>query len=109
MFKSFFAHQIELLPWPACSCDLSPIENVWSMLAQRLVRYTPHTAAPDQLWQYVEAAWAAVPQGLIQSLFDSVPKRVAVVIPTMVATLTTDIRIILTSQNDAIFYRLIFI
>ncbi|GFT72393.1 uncharacterized protein TNCV_3609361 [Trichonephila clavipes] len=32
---------IELLPWSACSPDLSPIENVWSMLAQRLARITP--------------------------------------------------------------------
>ncbi|GFW43751.1 transposable element Tcb2 transposase [Trichonephila clavipes] len=27
-------HQIELLPWPARSPDLSPIENMWSMVAQ---------------------------------------------------------------------------
>ncbi|GFX69305.1 transposable element Tcb1 transposase [Trichonephila clavipes] len=29
-----FILQIQLLPWPACSPDLSPIENVWSILAQ---------------------------------------------------------------------------
>ncbi|GFS62375.1 transposable element Tcb1 transposase [Trichonephila clavipes] len=29
-------HQIELLPWPAHSPDLSPMENMWSMVAQRL-------------------------------------------------------------------------
>ncbi|GFT09294.1 transposable element Tcb1 transposase [Trichonephila clavipes] len=46
----FFTHQIELLPWPACSPDPSPIENVWSMLAQRRIRDTPPVATPDQLW-----------------------------------------------------------
>lgn len=71
----FFTHQIELRHWPACSPDLSPIENVWSMLAQRFARDAPPAATPNQLWQYVEAACTAVPQGYIQSLFDSIPRR----------------------------------
>ncbi|GFX33137.1 transposable element Tcb1 transposase [Trichonephila clavipes] len=33
-----FTHQIELFPWPACSLDLLPIGDMWSMLAQRLAR-----------------------------------------------------------------------
>ncbi|GFU96374.1 transposable element Tcb1 transposase [Trichonephila clavipes] len=53
---------IELLSWPARSLDLSPIENMWSMIAQRLTQITPPAATPDQLWQRVEAAWSAVPQ-----------------------------------------------
>ncbi|GFY32927.1 transposable element Tcb1 transposase [Trichonephila clavipes] len=56
----FFTYQIEVLLWLAFSPDLSPIENVWSMLAQRLAQVTPPTATPDQLWQYVKAAWTAV-------------------------------------------------
>ncbi|GFX57798.1 transposable element Tcb1 transposase [Trichonephila clavipes] len=32
---------IELLPWPARSPDLSPIENMGSMVAQRLTQITP--------------------------------------------------------------------
>ncbi|GFX74438.1 transposable element Tcb1 transposase [Trichonephila clavipes] len=37
MVQRFFVnHQIELLPWPPRSKDLSPIENMWSMIAQRL-------------------------------------------------------------------------
>ncbi|GFW25760.1 transposable element Tcb1 transposase [Trichonephila clavipes] len=44
--RFFFNHQIELLPWTARSPDLSPIENTWPMVAQRM---TQITATPDQL------------------------------------------------------------
>ncbi|GFU66341.1 transposable element Tcb1 transposase [Trichonephila clavipes] len=78
--RFFVNHQIELLPWSVRSPDLSPIESMWSMVAQRLTQITPPAATPDQLWQRVEAAWCAVPQEHIQSLFESMPKRVAAVI-----------------------------
>ncbi|GFX32812.1 transposable element Tcb1 transposase [Trichonephila clavipes] len=42
--RFFVNHQIELLPWRACSPDLSPIENMWSMGAQRLPQNTPPAA-----------------------------------------------------------------
>ncbi|GFV28470.1 transposable element Tcb1 transposase [Trichonephila clavipes] len=71
---------IELLPWLARCSDLSPIENMGSMVAQRLTQITPPAATPDQLWQRVEAAWSAVHQERIQSLFESMPRRVAAVI-----------------------------
>ncbi|GFW16456.1 transposable element Tcb1 transposase [Trichonephila clavipes] len=71
---------IELLPLPALSPDLSPIESMWSMVAQRVAQITPPAAAPDKLWQRVEAAWSSVPQEHIESLFESMPRRVAVVI-----------------------------
>ncbi|GFX31132.1 transposable element Tc3 transposase [Trichonephila clavipes] len=81
IFQRFFGnHQIELLPWPARSPDLSPIENMWSMVAQPLTPITPPAATPDQLWQRVEAAWSSVPQEHVQSLFESMPRRVAAVI-----------------------------
>ncbi|UYV63612.1 hypothetical protein LAZ67_2004968 [Cordylochernes scorpioides] len=71
--RFFVNRQIELLPWPARSPDLSPIENMWSKVAQRLTQITSPAATPDQLWQRVEAAWSAVPQEHIQSLFESMP------------------------------------
>ncbi|UYV84666.1 hypothetical protein LAZ67_X003040 [Cordylochernes scorpioides] len=40
-------------------------------------RITSSAATPDQLWQRVEAACSAVPQEYIQSLFESMPRRVA--------------------------------
>ncbi|GFT17387.1 transposable element Tcb1 transposase [Trichonephila clavipes] len=78
--RFFVNHQIELLPWPARSPDLSPIENMWSMVVQKLTQITPAAATPDQLWQRVEAAWSAVPQEHILSLFELMPRRVAAVI-----------------------------
>ncbi|GFX82324.1 transposable element Tcb1 transposase [Trichonephila clavipes] len=73
-------HHIKLLPWPSHSPDLSQIENMWFMVAQRLTQITPPAVTPDQPWQRVVAAWSAVPPKHIQSLFESMPRRVAAVI-----------------------------
>ncbi|GFT39811.1 transposable element Tcb1 transposase [Trichonephila clavipes] len=54
--------------------------NMWSMVAERLTQITSPAATPDQLWKRVEAVWSAVPQEHIQSLFESMPRRVAAVI-----------------------------
>ncbi|UYV60591.1 PAQR5 [Cordylochernes scorpioides] len=78
--RFFDNRQIELPSWPARSPELSPIENMWSMVAQRLTQITSPAATPDQLWQRVEAAWSAVAQEHIQSIFESMPRRVAAVI-----------------------------
>ncbi|GFV53020.1 transposable element Tcb1 transposase [Trichonephila clavipes] len=78
--RFFVNQQFQLLPWLARSPYLSPIENMWSMVAQRLTQITPPAVTSDQLWQRVEAAWSAVPQEHTQSLFESMPRRVAAVI-----------------------------
>ncbi|GFU57716.1 transposable element Tcb1 transposase [Trichonephila clavipes] len=59
---------VQLFPWPARSPDLSPIENAWSIVAERLAHH--HTAATigDDLQHRVEAAWASVSVHAIQSL-----------------------------------------
>ncbi|GFW59990.1 transposable element Tcb1 transposase [Trichonephila clavipes] len=78
--RFFVNHQIELLPWLALSPDLSPTENMWSMVAQRLTQITPPVAIPDHLWQRVETAWSAVPPKHIQSLFESMLRRMTALI-----------------------------
>ncbi|GFU19136.1 transposable element Tcb1 transposase [Trichonephila clavipes] len=50
------------------------------MVAQQLTQITPPAATPDQLWPHVEGAWSAVPQEHIQSLSESMPRRVTAVI-----------------------------
>ncbi|GFY03041.1 transposable element Tcb2 transposase [Trichonephila clavipes] len=44
--RFFVNHQIELLPCPARSPDLSPIESMWSMVVQRLTQIIPSAATP---------------------------------------------------------------
>ncbi|GFX61522.1 odorant receptor [Trichonephila clavipes] len=57
--------------------DLSPIENIWSMITQRLTRHQTPVTTIDELWPRVEAAWASVPIHAIQSLFDSMARRIS--------------------------------
>ncbi|GFT27198.1 transposable element Tcb1 transposase [Trichonephila clavipes] len=45
--RFFVNHQIEMLPCPVRSLDLSTIENMWSMVVQRLPHITP--PAPHQI------------------------------------------------------------
>ncbi|GFV52098.1 transposable element Tcb1 transposase [Trichonephila clavipes] len=47
--RFFINHQIELFPWPTRSLDLSPIKNMWYMVAQRLTQITPPDATPAKL------------------------------------------------------------
>ncbi|UYV67601.1 hypothetical protein LAZ67_5001346 [Cordylochernes scorpioides] len=51
IFQRYFVNrQIELLPWPARSPDLSPIENMWSMVAHRLTQL-PHQINFGNVWK----------------------------------------------------------
>ncbi|GFV87008.1 hypothetical protein TNCV_5112261 [Trichonephila clavipes] len=47
--RLFVHHQIEFILWPPRSRDLSSIENMWSIVAQRLTQITTPAATPDQL------------------------------------------------------------
>ncbi|GFS57706.1 transposable element Tcb1 transposase [Trichonephila clavipes] len=80
MLNSCVMHQIELLPCVVRSPDLSPRRKHVVHGCSTIDQITPPAATPDQHWQRVEAAWSAVPQEHIQSLFETMPRRVAAVI-----------------------------
>ncbi|UYV71877.1 hypothetical protein LAZ67_9000828 [Cordylochernes scorpioides] len=67
---------VQMLPWPPYSPDLSPIEHVWDIIGRRL-HTLPQPRSEDELWQMVEREWRAIPQDAIRTLFDSLPRRVA--------------------------------
>ncbi|UYV73127.1 Transposase [Cordylochernes scorpioides] len=67
---------VQMLPWPPYSPDLSPIEHVWDIIGRRL-HALPQPRSEDELWQMVEREWRAIPQDVIRTLIDSLPRRVA--------------------------------
>ncbi|UYV69202.1 Transposase [Cordylochernes scorpioides] len=67
---------VQMLPWPPYSPDLSPIEHVWDIIGRRL-HALPQPRSEDELWQMVEREWRAIPQDAIRTLIDSLPGRVA--------------------------------
>ncbi|UYV85007.1 hypothetical protein LAZ67_X004235 [Cordylochernes scorpioides] len=67
---------VQMLPWPPYSPDLSLIEHVWDIIGRRL-HDLPQPRSEDELWQMVEREWRAIPQDAIRTLIDSLPRRVA--------------------------------
>ncbi|GFX10824.1 hypothetical protein TNCV_4740441 [Trichonephila clavipes] len=60
-------------------CGLS-FREIGSRVGRNQTTAMRTSATPDQLWQRVEAALSAVPQEHIQSLFESMLRRVAAMI-----------------------------
>ena len=52
--------QVQLLPWPATSPDLSLVENVWSVIVRELsedLRAPARRLSAEELWEAVRAKW----------------------------------------------------
>lgn len=70
-------NNINMLPWPPRSPDLSPIEHVWDMMERRLRRLPHPPNTLEELRQQLQIAWDEVPQEDINNLISSMPRRVA--------------------------------
>jgi hypothetical protein len=70
----FFAeHNIEVIPWPAQSPDLAPIENLWGYLQQRLDAREIHSM--NELWEAAQEEWQNIPQQVFNNVIASMPRR----------------------------------
>ena len=76
-------NKITLLPWPAKSPDMNPIEHFWDKL-KSIVRQYPPAVNTEELWEHVEKAiaWAWSKEGIeyAHKLVDSMPDRVQALI-----------------------------
>jgi transposase len=67
-----------LSDWPSRSPDLSPIENLWSIIGQRLVGAKLSTA--DGLWRRLKLEWESIDQSIYRNLGGSMLQRLQLVI-----------------------------
>jgi transposase len=64
-----------LLPWPALSPDLNPVENVWSLIVREVYADGKYYNDEDSLWVAIEEAARRMPQAKIAGLIGSMEKR----------------------------------
>ena len=69
------ARKIQVMPWPPCSPDLNPIENLWGILTRRVYDRAAYPTA-DALWARVQQEWAQIGRDTLHRLYDSMPRRV---------------------------------
>jgi len=72
-----FLHQagINRMPWPANSPDLNPIEHVWAELGRRIRDNHPPAANRQQLLDWLQQEWNAIPQAFLARLVNSMRQR----------------------------------
>ncbi|GBO20096.1 hypothetical protein AVEN_178686-1 [Araneus ventricosus] len=66
---------VDILPWPARSPDLSPIEHVWDTIGRQLQRHPQSALTIPVLTDQVQQAWNSIPQTDIRHLYDKMHAR----------------------------------
>ena len=69
------AENIPVLPWPAFSPDLSPIEHLWDILDRAIRTRNPQPATVRQLRQALTEEWQNIPQVTLARLVSSMRRR----------------------------------
>jgi len=76
--KYFKKKRVKLIPWPPRSPDLNIIENIWSMVDEKLLKYSINNTT--QLKEALKIVWAEISKDVIRKLFQSMPTRLRQVI-----------------------------
>ncbi len=69
------AEIIPVFAWPAYSPDISPIEQVWDALDQRIRQRVPVPADIQQLRTAIKEEWINIPQATINNPINSMQRR----------------------------------
>ena len=73
--KSYMSSKhISLLPWPAQSPDLNPIENLWAILKKKLRTQDRYPSNVDALYNQLSTIWDTLPEVYIKNLVVSMSR-----------------------------------
>jgi transposase len=72
--------EFDVLPWPAQSPDLNPIEHLWSEVKRKLNKFSSPPKGILELWERIQVTWNEISPQTCQNLFASMPRRVSDVI-----------------------------
>jgi hypothetical protein len=64
-----------LMAWPACSPDLNPIENLWSIIKRKVYADVRQFSSKEDLWVAIQEAATSVEPATIKTLTESVNDR----------------------------------
>ena len=70
----------KLMVWPPSSPDLNPIENLWSILKQKMYKDGRQFASKQQLWEAILTSCKEIQAETLQKLTSSVDARIVKVI-----------------------------
>jgi transposase len=73
----FRTKNVKRLSWPPSSPDMNIIEHVWDQLDALVRARNPLPRNKDELWQAIQEEWANFPRTALNTLFESMPRRVA--------------------------------
>uniref|UniRef100_A0A914DVY9 Tc1-like transposase DDE domain-containing protein n=1 Tax=Acrobeloides nanus TaxID=290746 RepID=A0A914DVY9_9BILA len=73
-------HQVQVMPWPANSPDLNPIENIWGILVRRIYANNKQYQSTEALQGAIQQAWGDLDQEMIDNLILSMDNRIFQVI-----------------------------
>ena len=66
-----------LQPWPLQSPDLNIMEGVWAILKENVKKRNPLNK--EDLWKVTKEEFDAIPNEKIETLFNSLPRRIKAV------------------------------
>jgi hypothetical protein len=75
----FHKNNIDLLPWPSNSPDISIIENLWEHLDRRIRARNPLPHSENDLWIALQEEWYKIDVSFIRKLYESLPRRISAV------------------------------